>query len=69
MENRTVRASKNNQKVEIVLSDNGGTLPPLVQPATEAEEIAYSRAGVAVARGDFEEAKNILREAGFTIQE
>ncbi|MDB5079500.1 MAG: hypothetical protein JWP00_1424 [Chloroflexi bacterium] len=65
--NNVIRATNQNNKVEVILRADGGTLPPLVQPTTPEEQTAYQQAGAALARGSVDEAKQILENAGFTI--
>ena len=67
MADNTLRATNKTKKFEIVLNTGGGTLPPLLQPATSEEQTAYQEAGAAVARGSIEEARKILETAGFLI--
>lgn len=67
MDNNTIRATNKTKKFEIILNSNGGTLPPLLQPATPDEQAAYQQAGTALAQGSTEEARRILENAGFSI--
>lgn len=69
MAENTLRATNKTKKFEIELNSAGGTLPPLVQPASPEEQTAYQAAGAAVARGSIEEARRILETAGFSIIE
>lgn len=67
MANDTIKATSRDQTIEIVLRTDGGKLPPLVQPASPEEQTAYQQAGAAMAKGSYDEAKQILEKAGFTV--
>lgn len=67
MDKNTLKATAKNKRLEIILNADGGSLPPLVQPATPEEQAAYQQAGEAFSRGSVDEARQILERAGFSV--